>query len=117
MPVEAGFLFPGTGAENRLAASLTPAGRQSGGRPGICPRLAYTCENKRRAVPRYPSPCMQTSDIKTQILSHSPTVTPGAAQNIADTLAARYEVLDPLGAGGMGMVYRVRDRETTEILA
>lgn len=60
---------------------------------------------------------MQTSDIKTQILSHSPEVTPGAAQNIAEVLASRYEVLDALGEGGMGMVYRVRDRETTEILA
>ncbi|WP_096361500.1 serine/threonine-protein kinase [Sulfuricaulis limicola] len=60
---------------------------------------------------------MQSSDIKTQILSHSPAVTPGAAQNIAETLAARYEVMEALGDGGMGMVYRVRDRETNEILA
>ena len=60
---------------------------------------------------------MQSSDIKTQILSHSPMVTAGAAQNIAEALAARYEVLDTLGEGGMGMVYRVRDRETSEILA
>lgn len=60
---------------------------------------------------------MQTSDIKTQILTHSPVITPGAAQEIAETLAARYEILDALGEGGMGMVYRVRDRETAEILA
>lgn len=58
-----------------------------------------------------------SDDIKTQILSHLPAVTPGAAQNIAEVLAARYEILDPLGEGGMGMVYRVRDRETSEILA
>ncbi|BAV34796.1 hypothetical protein SCL_2519 [Sulfuricaulis limicola] len=44
-------------------------------------------------------------------------MTPGAAQNIAETLAARYEVMEALGDGGMGMVYRVRDRETNEILA
>lgn len=60
---------------------------------------------------------MQSSDIKTQILSHSPMVTPGTAQDIAEALAARYEVLDSIGDGGMGMVYRVRDRETSEILA
>jgi predicted Ser/Thr protein kinase len=60
---------------------------------------------------------MQSSDIKTQILSHSSEVTPGAAQNIAEALSSRYEILDSLGEGGMGMVYRVRDRETAEILA
>ncbi len=60
---------------------------------------------------------MQSSDIKTQILSHSPALAPSAAQDIAEALASRYEVLDTLGEGGMGMVYRVRDRETTEILA
>jgi len=60
---------------------------------------------------------MQSSDIKTQILSHSPEVTPGAAQDIAEALASRYEILDSLGEGGMGMVYRARDRETGEILA
>jgi predicted Ser/Thr protein kinase len=58
-----------------------------------------------------------SDDIKTQILSHSPVVTPGAAQDIAEALAARYEILDTLGEGGMGMVYRVRDRETNEMLA
>ncbi|MBI3570225.1 MAG: protein kinase [Gammaproteobacteria bacterium] len=60
---------------------------------------------------------MQSSDIKTQILSYSPAITPGAAENIAEALASRYEILDSLGEGGMGLVYRVRDRETNEILA
>ncbi len=32
-------------------------------------------------------------------------------------LATRYEVLSTVGQGGMGIVYRVRDRETDEILA
>lgn len=35
----------------------------------------------------------------------------------AEALASRYEILEQLGEGGMGLVYRVRDRETTEILA
>lgn len=60
---------------------------------------------------------MPSSDIKTQILSHSPDVAPATAQDVAETLEARYEVLDALGDGGMGMVYRVRDRETNEVLA
>ncbi len=61
---------------------------------------------------------MQPSDIlKTQILAQTPAVTTGVPQDITNALASRYEILDALGDGGMGMVYRVRDRETAEILA
>ena len=59
---------------------------------------------------------MPSSDIKTQILSQTP-VAAAVAPDVASALAARYEILDALGEGGMGMVYRVRDRETAEILA
>ena len=67
---------------------------------------------KRRA----PSP-MPSSDIKTQILSQTPAAAAGVAPEVAARLAARYEILDALGDGGMGLVYRARDRETSEILA
>ncbi|HYA39404.1 MAG TPA: serine/threonine-protein kinase [Candidatus Methylomirabilis sp.] len=60
---------------------------------------------------------MPSSDIKTQILSHTPGASTAVAPDVAAPLASRYEVLDALGEGGMGMVYRVRDRETTEVLA
>ncbi len=35
----------------------------------------------------------------------------------ADVIGGRYELLDRLGAGGMGEVYRSRDRLTEEIVA
>lgn len=33
------------------------------------------------------------------------------------TLAGRYDVLELIGAGGMGEVYRARDRELDELIA
>ena len=60
---------------------------------------------------------MEPSDFKTQVLAQSPAAASGAAPDMAGVLDARYEMLDNLGEGGMGLVYRVRDRETNEILA
>ncbi|MDO8703458.1 MAG: serine/threonine-protein kinase [Sulfuricaulis sp.] len=60
---------------------------------------------------------MEPFDFKTQVLSPAPAAESGAAPDIAGVLATRYELLDNLGEGGMGLVYRVRDRETNEILA
>ena len=60
---------------------------------------------------------MESSNFKTQVLAQSLSTMKDAAPDIADVLASRYEVLSTLGEGGMGLVYRVRDRETSEILA
>ena len=60
---------------------------------------------------------MESSDFKTQVLAQTPSATTAPAPDITGVLATRYEVLGTLGEGGMGLVYRVRDRETSEILA
>src|SRR3990167_3134748 len=60
---------------------------------------------------------MESHYLKTQVLASPGSAVAGPAPDVAAILATRYEVLDSLGEGGMGLVYRVRDRETTEILA
>jgi predicted Ser/Thr protein kinase len=60
---------------------------------------------------------MDSSDFKTQVLATPTSAASGRVTDEVDFLAARYEVLESLGEGGMGLVYRVRDRETTEVLA
>ncbi len=60
---------------------------------------------------------MESSEFKTQVLVQTPSAAPVAAPDMPDVLTLRYEVLGTLGEGGMGLVYRVRDRETSEILA
>jgi serine/threonine protein kinase len=60
---------------------------------------------------------METHDLKTQVLASPGSAAAGPAPDVAAILATRYEVLESLGEGGMGLVYRVRDRETNEILA
>jgi serine/threonine protein kinase len=60
---------------------------------------------------------MESHDLKTQVLASPGTAAASPAPDVAAILATRYEVLESLGEGGMGLVYRVRDRETNEILA
>src|SRR5579862_1520289 len=42
---------------------------------------------------------------------------PRAATTAASNIPSRYEVLSEVGKGGMGIVHKVRDRETDEIMA
>jgi len=60
---------------------------------------------------------MESHYLKTQVLASPGSAATDPAPDVAAILATRYEVLDSLGEGGMGLVYRVRDRETSEILA
>jgi serine/threonine protein kinase len=60
---------------------------------------------------------MESHDLKTQVLASPGSAAAGPPPDVAAILATRHEVLNSLGEGGMGLVYRVRDRETNEILA
>jgi serine/threonine protein kinase len=62
---------------------------------------------------------MDSPDEKTRAIDLDTPLpgTPSGATADLTPLAARYDLLETVGEGGMGVVYRARDRETGEVVA
>ena len=81
-----------------------------------CPQCQFENPADSSFCSKCATPLLPSDDIPT--VSHTKTPqTPGEEMTRGNTFASRYEVIEELGRGGMGRVYRVFDRKIGEEVA